>query len=214
MASRIQDLFHYFYVLCTILLRHVQLHILTYLTAWKRPTEQAKVAIYRSHRVASLHIVPHLMPLTAALALIILNACGFFVGNISTTALTGFQFAAKVLEIMIQASISILLLGLVRQQLVGAGSLPLGGLMAPLRLTDISYLWSLELWGFWTSRHLRGWRTYILAGLVPAFVILAALVGPSSAVLMIPRPVNDSMMEYLVIMDSQNALFPQKVDFL
>jgi len=107
--------------------------------------------------------------------------------------------------------LSDMLLGVVRQLVVGQGKVPLGGLFAPLRLTDISYLWSLELWGLFTSRHNRHWRIYTLALLAPSLVILAALVGPASAMLMIPRTETHGMWKGLVLMDAQSTLFPQRV---
>ncbi|KAL9113538.1 MAG: hypothetical protein Q9227_002276 [Pyrenula ochraceoflavens] len=46
---------------------------------------------------------------------------------------------------------------------------------------------------------------------IPAVIVLAAVVGPSSAVVMIPRPINYPVKPYLVLLDDAATLFPKKV---
>ena len=173
-----------------IALRFLQLQILSWKASLSKSTEEPKVAIYKDRKAALLHACLHLVPMSAALALMILNIRSYFVGGISPTKVTALQFSAKLLEILMQASLAAILFGLVRHELVGGRNLPLGSILAPLHITDISYLWSLNHWGSLTSQDPRGWRKLSLLVIIPATIILAALVGPSSAVLMIPRPIS------------------------
>ena len=194
-------------------LRHVHLQVVPQLTKWKNDSEEAKIAIYQSHSIAFLHAVPHLIPLLAIVVLIVLNTNGYFIGDISTSAASAFQFAAKLLELMIQASLATILLSMVRRHVLGEG-LPLGALFAPSRTTDVSYLWSLEFWGSVTAKRRCGWRMVTLLILVPLFVLLAAVVGPSTAVLIVPRLIDYPTLQYLVLLDSSSELFPATVDSL
>jgi hypothetical protein len=99
---------------------------------------------------------------------------------------TALQFAAKLHELAMQASIVEALLCLVRIQLEGS-FVPLGALSVAIQATQVSYLWSLDFFSVFRSRTLQGWRKAIFVIVMPALVGLTALVGPSSAVLMIPR---------------------------
>jgi hypothetical protein len=156
----------------------------------------------------------HLPPLAAGLILMTFNIQGHFIGKISSTTLSTLQFAAKMLEVLMQLSLGTMLLSLVRNATIDGGNLPLGFFIAPARINDLSYLWSLELWGSLTSRFRGNWRTVLLAVAAPAGVVLAAIVGPSGAVLMIPRPVEDYEDKFLMLMDNQSSLYRNNVHFL
>jgi hypothetical protein len=143
-----------------------------------------------------------------ALTFIILNGKGHFFGDVSTTTITAIQFAAKLLEILLQASLAAMLYGLIGHLALGDSALPLGTLFAPLNVTNLSYLWSLELWGSLTAKCLGGWRRVVLSIIVPIIVGLAAVVGPSSAVLMVPRQLHHSVKGDMVLLDPEAILFP------
>lgn len=83
-----------------------------------------------------------------------------------------------------QASIVEVMLFVVRQGLV-SGFVPPGAFSGALQATQISYLWSLDYLSVMTSSALRGRRKTFLVIWRPSKVALTALVGPSSAVLMI-----------------------------
>ena len=95
--------------------------------------------------------------------------------------------------------------------MLGTHSVPLGSLFAPLQMTSISYLWSLELWGSATSPCLHKWQRAILLVFTCAMIVLAALVGPSGALLMIPRPITTFKLQFLLFFDNATTLFPRKV---
>jgi hypothetical protein len=100
---------------------------------------------------------------------------------------TYLQFAAKFHELTMQASLVEVLLCVVRTGVID-GNIPLGALSSATRATQLSYLWSLDFVSIFTSPALRGWRRAALLLAIPFLLVLTSLVGPSSAVLMIPRP--------------------------
>jgi hypothetical protein len=128
----------------------------------------------------------HAVPFAGVMALLVLNINTFFIGNLSISAVTAFEFAAKLLELLMQASLADMLLYAIRWQIVRNQDLPLGGLVAPLRTTDISYLWSMEFWGSLTSKSWRSYHKACLGFLIFAIILIAALVGPSRAVAIVP----------------------------
>lgn len=147
--------------------------------------EQPKVAVYRSRPVAMLHSLIHLAPLSGAITLLVLHWTKHWLGY--TTGDSHFlQFIAKLHELAMQASIVEVMLYVIRTGLV-QGFVPLGALSGALQATQISYLWSLDYFSVITSPALRGWRKALFIVGLPALIALTALVGPSSAVLMIPR---------------------------
>lgn len=164
--------------------------------------------MHYSRRIASLHAFVHLCPAVIAIILLMLNTRGHFVGDVSPSAITALQFAAKTLEVLIQASLSTILLSLIRHQALFTRRLPLGSLVAPVNATKISYLWSLELWGPLTFA--QGWdlQKGLTLSFIIATIILAAIVGPSSAVLMIPRPISAKVSRSLLFLDDAATLFP------
>ena len=185
-----------------------KLQILTAALHWNDKNEPAKVAFHQDHIISLLHGIPHLVPLGVCLSLIILNAKVVFLGNVSTTTRTALQFAAKLIEVWIQTSLGVMLLSFVRHLLFQEESLPLGTLLAPISIANVSYCWSPELWGSLTQEKLgfgKNWKKYTLLAATPAFIALAAIVGPSSAVLLIPREMNSTVSVSNVILDSPNA---------
>ncbi|OJD32506.1 uncharacterized protein BKCO1_37000136 [Diplodia corticola] len=88
---------------------------------------------------------------------------------------------------MTQASITSNVLDFVRHHALGQEALPFGALFAGLQTTSISYLWSLEYIGALTSNWMPGRRRCIVGFFIAFNVVLAAGVGPSIAILLIPR---------------------------
>lgn len=192
--------------------RYFHLQILPQLTQWKQTKEKPKIVMHKNRGIATLHSFLHILPAAAALVFVVFNLQGYLVGNISTSVITAIQFAAKVLEVLIQTSLTAILLSLIRYQAVFTHNLPLGSLLAPVNTVRVSYLWSLELWGSLTSPCLRGWRRVLLSVAIPATIILAAIVGPSSAILMIPRSIIHPNGRLLAFLDDTATLFPESVE--
>lgn len=191
--------------------RSLRLQVLPQLTKWRNAQEFKKTAIYQSRRAALLHVFLHVIPLLAGTTLVILNIKKTFIGSALPGGVTAIQFASKLLEILIQASIAAIMLAFVRVQVLGLTEFPFGGLITPFRTTDISSLWSLELWGCLTSTNINALTRSLLCICFPAAIILAALIGPSGAVLMIPRPITLPDFSVLQFHDETETLYPRNI---
>jgi hypothetical protein len=160
--------------------------ILGRFTKWQSSTEYRKVAMYHSRRIAAWHILLHLFPLSGALALLILQWTKYWIGT-QTSIPTFLQFAAKVHGLTMQASLIEVLLCVVRTEAVN-GYVPFGALSGATQPTQLSYLWSLDFVSIITTSALRGWRKIAFILTLPFLLLLTSFVGPSGAILMIPRP--------------------------
>lgn len=168
--------------------------------------------MYQSRWLATGHALLHLVPLSSAVAVLILNWSEYFVGP-SFTLTTTLQFVAKLQELLMQASLVEIVLSIVRSQMM-EGYLPLGALSVSTRAMHLSYLWSLDLLAAVTSQSFRGRRKALFVCLVPLLVLLTALVGPSSAVLMIPRAGMSSRPSVIHwrSTNDEDVMFPSQLD--
>lgn len=153
--------------------------------AGKTIDEPVKVVIHRNRAIALLHATIHVIPVGVALTEIYLNWHGTFLGA-NMRGLSYLQFGAKAHELTILASLSAMLFSYVRRELSVGEGLPFGALMSGFQFTQISYLWSMELWGASFS-NMRVWRKLNMIAVIIIGVSLAAIAGPSSAILLIPR---------------------------
>ena len=193
-------------------LKYWKLQFLVSIKSWRSPEERRKTAMYQSRCLATGHALLHPIPLSSAIAFLILNWSGYFVGP-SFTFSTTLQFVAKLQELLIQASLAEIVLSIVRSQMM-EGYLPLGALSASAQAMHLPYLWSLDLLAAVTSPSFRGRRKALFVCLVPLLVLLAALVGPSSAVLMIPRTGVSSrptIIHWRSLSDEE-VMFPSRLD--
>ncbi|KUJ09103.1 uncharacterized protein LY89DRAFT_724626 [Mollisia scopiformis] len=145
-----------------------------------------KTALDKSRSQALSRCAVHIIPIIGAIVIISLNFKALYIGA-TLNAITALQFAAKLHEITMVASIACIVFSYLRYQLTLGDGLPLGATIAGLELTRISYLWSLGFWGALMSPNfsLKQKVQFVLV-VVPA-IVLVATVGPSSAVCMIPR---------------------------
>ncbi|KAJ9615924.1 hypothetical protein H2200_002001 [Cladophialophora chaetospira] len=190
--------------------RTLKIQLLWQTTKWSKSHESKKTAIYKSRVAALLHILLHLVPLSAGIALVVLNLKTTFIGSFPHDGFAGIQFASKLLEVLVQASITAAVLGWAGIRVQGAQEVPFGGLIAPLRITNVSSLWSLEFWGCFTSTKIAFSTKMALSTVLPAATILAAVVGPSSAVLMIPRPLTRPGFSQIFILN-RSEYYPETV---
>ncbi|KAL8735024.1 MAG: hypothetical protein Q9166_001149 [cf. Caloplaca sp. 2 TL-2023] len=116
---------------------------------------------------------------------VVINWRGYYVGA-NINGLSYLQFAAKLHEMAMQSSLAVIVFGYVRHVLFSGDALPIGALLSGLQLTQVSYLWSMELWGIASSKIPLRRRLGVMAMIIIA-VILASTVGPSSAILLIPN---------------------------
>ena len=148
--------------------------------------EPVKIAIRKDRAIALLRNLIHLIPVSVSLCEIILNWNTYYVGvPIYNQAV--YQLLAKIHEIAIQASLAAVIFSYIRHELTTGKGIPFGALLSGLQISQVSYLWSMEFWGTIRSVHLSLRRKLALLILAFTCIILAALSGPSSAVLLIPR---------------------------
>lgn len=160
--------------------------ILSRFTAWRSSTEHRKVALYHSRQLAASHVLLHVLPLSGAVTLLTLQRTKYWIGT-ETSMSTFLQFAAKLHELMMQASLVEVLLCIIRTAAID-GYVPLGTLSGATQPTQLSYLWSLDFVSTFASPAFRGWRKGAVVLAIPSLLLLTSFVGPSSAILMIPRP--------------------------
>ena len=88
---------------------------------------------------------------------------------------------------MIQASLAAIILSYIRHEMVLGKGIPFGALFSGLQINQISYLWSMEFWGSLSSQYMSIWRKVTMLAVIIFCFTLAAVAGPSSAILLIPR---------------------------
>jgi hypothetical protein len=193
-------------------LRHIRLLLPT--LPWKTTFEQRKVAVYQSRRMAALNSLLHIIPLAVAGTLLGLHWSKYWVGPVSDDA-TSLQFAAKLHELLMQASLVDVLLCIIRSQALN-GYLPLGALAGAAQAPQLSYLWSLDFFSALVapSRTFKLLHKLIFMLSTTALLFMTAVVGPSSAILMISRPgmthMQNTTVRYLNV--SEADLFPTQMD--
>ncbi|KAH7076611.1 hypothetical protein BKA63DRAFT_286177 [Paraphoma chrysanthemicola] len=169
-------------------LRHSRLQIIGELLTkfFSRRKEPRKIAMYRRRQVAAFHCLLHFAPLSGALTLLALRWTEYWIG-LNPPDPTALQFVAKFHEILMQVSIAEILLCIIRIE-AARGFISLGALSGAIQPTQLSYLWSLDFLSLFSSKsfHGRGWQQIMIGIAIPVLIISTALVGPSSAVLMIP----------------------------
>ncbi len=126
--------------------------------------------------------------------MVILNWRGFYIGGELEGAVgqddarfLALQFAAKLHELTISASLTAVILYYIRNQLMTESGLPFGAIVAGLQFKDVSYLWSMEFWGAVRANWRRKRDKAGLILLIVTCAVLGLSAGPSSATLMRPR---------------------------
>lgn len=148
--------------------------------------ERTKIAIRKGRSTALLRAFIHVVPVGIAVWEVALNWNTYYVGSTSLR-LVYYQIAAKVHEMMIQASLATIVLSYVRHEMVLGNGIPFGALFSGLQINQLSYLWSMEFWGSVGSSHLPIRKRIVTMVFISICFLLAAVAGPSSAVLLIPR---------------------------
>ena len=160
-----------------------------------RPVYEArKIAIRGDRYAAALAGMIHFIPISTAIAMSALNVAGLYIGGElsgkagqDTEKLAGLQFAAKLHELTINASIAAMILSYLRHELAVGDGLPFGAIFAGLKFQDISTLWSQEFWGMIRARFIESRRKWVMICLIIVSALLGVSVGPSSANIIKPR---------------------------
>jgi hypothetical protein len=130
----------------------------------------------------------HLPSIAISIVLFVLHMIGLsWAKDPTADQLSALQFPAKAHEILIVMSLTEILLHRIKYGMLGQTGIALGFVTAPFQVANPLYLISPDFWG--TVRIPQRNRRFhnITIGLLVVLVIVGVLVGPFSAILMIPR---------------------------
>ncbi|KAF7876981.1 uncharacterized protein EAF02_008201 [Botrytis sinoallii] len=137
----------------------------------KEEAEKPKVAVWKDRRKALQRTGIHVLPIMITITLFFLNGHEIYANSLGNadaevnTRLNGLQFVAK-------------------HEALRQG-IPLGGFLIAFRVTDLGSLLGPELWAAGTYGH--HFKRRLLFVVMKLFaMILAAVSGPASAILMLP----------------------------
>jgi hypothetical protein len=125
----------------------------------------------------------------------------FLFGLAQQDTLNALQFVAKVHEILIVASLSSIMVHIVRRMLVGEKGVPFGLLVGAYQVGSADYLFSGSFGHpFLKSLHPFSWRIFMMALGLGLMIVYANMVGPASAIAVIPNldwwPVTDPVSNF------------------
>ncbi|KAK4954245.1 hypothetical protein LTR10_007675 [Elasticomyces elasticus] len=160
--------------------------------------EKEKVAVHKDRRRAAIQCLIHIAPVFAAIVLVFFNIWQYYIGGElsgavgqDTQKLAALQFAAKLHELLMLASLGVIVFHFIRQELAFGDGLPFGAIFAGQQFDKLSTLWSLEFWSvaFHAREQKQGQRRrkWGLFLLILVCILLGVSVGPSGANLMRPR---------------------------
>lgn len=180
-------------------------------------TESPKPALRRSRWIALSRCAIHILPCSVFLFLLPLNYRAMYLGpGFSYTHSNGlflvlFQIGAKLLEIVCVASLTTVVLHVLRHDLIRNG-VPLGLLGSGVFFSQANCFWSPEmLVGAWHC--VRNWRMLRLFLVIILAGSLALLIAPSAAVLLQPQSQSvpaGGTTYYLPV--TQDQLWPSEVN--
>ncbi|KAI9766024.1 MAG: hypothetical protein M1839_005273 [Geoglossum umbratile] len=148
--------------------------------------EQLKPAFDTGRGLAFARCLIHIIPVGVSVGVMMLSFTGYYYADAGTQhqniQLGALQFAAKVHETLIVASLSTVVLHQIQTSLLGDAGVPFSLLTTGHQLERV---FRRELWtGLFGS---GGRRRPLLAALVMVAVVLATTSGPASAIAMIPK---------------------------
>lgn len=158
--------------------------------------EPKKVVVSESLATAVWRCLIHLLPILTSIAILTVNIHGIYIGidfpgalKSDTLALMFLQLAAKAHEIMIVASLSLIILQTVRHELLFGDGLPLGLVGSGLAFSNIEFFFKKEFYGAlkYLTHHGNKARKIGFVALLVVAGLTAVLAGPASAVLLVPK---------------------------
>ena len=176
------------------ILRTLGLEIINALCRRWSNAEPPKSVLRRSRWIVLSRCAVHVAPSVVFLFLIPLNFSAMYVGpGFSSRISTGFylvlfQIGAKILEIVCVASLTTVLLHVLRHDLMRDG-VPLGFVGSGIFFSQANYFWSPEMYAG-ALHSVKTWKRLRLLILITVAGALALLIAPSSAVLLQPRSQN------------------------
>ena len=155
--------------------------------------EPRAAATHRKRWLNVLYCLPHMVPLAATITILTLNIRGVYWQDLGrpnqNTILQVLQYAAKAHELTMAASLTAIVIHQIQYDLSSSKGISLGFLTAGFRLSDPLSVCTREFLGGAMARvHSEGMSPFsALTYLLVLGVTLTLVVGPSSAIAMIPR---------------------------
>lgn len=158
--------------------------------------EPPKIVISESWKSACWCFVVHLIPITTSSTILVVNIRGKFIGvDISdllksdTINLMLLQLAAKAQEILIVASLGLIVLQAVRHELLFGDGIPLGLIGSGLSFSNFEFFFKKEFYGALKYITYQGNKLRKLGFIALLIVcgITSVLAGPATAVLLVPK---------------------------
>jgi hypothetical protein len=141
---------------------------------------------WKAFRACSIHV----LPLAFTAFVLFLNFSTTYYENVGlpgqSLRLNALQFAAKLHEILIATSLSLVGVNHIQYELLVGKGLPLSNVLAGFSITNLTAMFSSRPWEkkrFTKSSRTRRIRSIALLFLL---VVMCAIAGPSSAVLVLP----------------------------
>lgn len=162
----------------------------------------------------------HILPFLTSLTIISINLKNLYVGRTLTGKIESadvnialLQVAAKVIDLLVIASLTNIVVHSIREEMVMGDGVPLGVISGTFMFSSLSYLWSPELWGSIRAKMTLSVKIRVY-GIIVLCCFLAAIIGPSTAVLLIPKmqdwPAGGSD---VFIRGSPDEIWPSQVEF-
>lgn len=168
----------------------------------KKTEEKPKIISKRSRMTATrIFFQFHFIPFSVALALIALNLRTAYVSGEDGPWSNMLQFASKAHELLMQISIGTVVVTYIEYLATQQTALPFGAIFAAYSTMRLDYLWSDELTASLTSPGFLLSLKVAFGAFMPASILLAAGVGPASAIAMLPRYVNFTMPIYSMVFE-------------
>ena len=175
-------------------------------------SEPLKVTIRRSRITSFVTSLIHVLPLSIAFYQITLNLRGQYVGA-DFDQQAWYQLAAKAHEILIDASLTSVVLSYIRHELTNGNGLPFGAFLGGLQFLSVSYLWSRELWSSIITKDYALRKRITFLFLMITCGTIAATAGPSSATLLIPRQTRWKVEPtYVLLNGTSRDVWPDRLD--
>ena len=188
----------------------------TLLRRWTA-TESPKPVLRCSRWIALSRCAIHILPCSVFLFLIPLNYQAMYLGpgfsyrQSNGLFLALFQIAAKVMEILCVASLTTVVLHVLRHELMQDG-VPLGFVGSGLYFSQVTFFWSPEMLA--GALHcVKSWKKLRLLVLIIVAGCSALLIAPAAAVLLQPRVQNVPAGGTAYFLPATpNQLWPSEVD--
>lgn len=205
-------------------------------TLYEPSSSEPRKLAFRSGLLANLPtLLPHLIAIAATFGVISLSYRGTYWMDLvppqkliaplltQSGALNALQFAAKLHELLILASLTTIVMGAMRTHLLGQSGLPFGLMASGFQIFSGEWLRRKSFWASWKTQKPSGslFTRYPFVPFLTLFILsslVATLSGPSSAIAIVPtlnwfplpHPFNTTVLPFFVF-NQTTELWPATV---